>query len=1190
MADLQKKRVATEFGETIITSKTQYVSETRKDILISKGTEAKMFKTLRYYNWSKSWGMKTPFLNNLANGAYGTLQLLNDLSAFTSENMARSLAARYGWVVAGRAFGKVQGKVLPQGGGPLGRYMRVKGGQFSRNILGNFMNYFTTTEMEFENVVKTQKSIMKQLDMAGGMGPTWAAMALSRAMSNAPDPFATEAVKTRGENRKKDFAEENFIDGDEKTVTKLQKKTDTLRRISASGASAPEMTYLIHAMESGVDPDDVMSKLKKNDRKIKKALEPEINKRNQRLREAGEPKSELDSVLENIPGYDKDHLQGNTVDFQNTVFEQLNEILGLDIGWNDGRGPGNSDWDSTGWDKRKAISPEDMITTTFWGKRDTIGPDRLKYDEKKIGDSTTDYYNYREVTSSNSILDNNYIANREDIIRGLRISDTQYLHAKNPKGGFLVYGIEFYQHRHIRDIQQIEFGGPATDRKRGFKNRDDHYVYKRSMFLHRGAEEAARQLGIDAKLSFSKRTADVRSTLKQRRTKFMSDIEKGDNQKNKKSGNYSLIVDQKLRNVMKSDLIRARDPRVKGGNKVDFKDISVNDKLIQQGPKPTSLGGEYKGYSTIYLRDEATGVIEPHRLDRKDYPKEYLNAWDRLEENIKKGFRSGGLLNESWLYRSTNISDAEIRKQKDRGLHDKLERNEYGVRRHVTPSIMTRQNYSVKGGVHGPEDIIGQAIKNAEERAFPAYWEELSAIQIDIEEAAHKIFKEDIKNIDLQFKKGKKSSGAKDARHKAENDAKHRREKFIDEELSREKKILHDKYFAELDEGPIDNLEDIKHPLVREEIRKITKQMDSDIRSSGNRQKSQLLPFTRAKRKAKMKKYAEALAVGDTKTADGIWWELTNEGRIEWWVIQEDTGLRGTLTFADDTRNLQAADYDPFVESEAFEVINLDYVNLDGTPKIGPQLVDDNSISEIQNYRDMVNKAKESAQGLNTIPGVGGNVNKSKTNKYGDPTVEKAMSSLSNIAAASGINPELLEAITKREIGKGKGGVPITQVGKGITNPYKEARNYIKKSMGNDKSSYRGDGGSIIGYELGAGLQTINQGSGRESGLKNPLTKLVEAAHQDEESLAILHFILALEDDARVVDVIYQTFDPRSPFAKRATGQVTKRPQNSVSKRYGTSAEVNIAEVNRIRGILRNAESSIGVGLVQAFKDTLFGI
>ena len=114
--------------------------------------------------------MKTPFLNNLANGSYATLQLLNDFSAFTSDNVVRSLAARYGWVVGGRAFGKIQGKVLPQGGGPFGRYMRVKGGQFSRNALGNMMNFFTTTEMEFTNVNRTQRNIMNEHAKTVGFG------------------------------------------------------------------------------------------------------------------------------------------------------------------------------------------------------------------------------------------------------------------------------------------------------------------------------------------------------------------------------------------------------------------------------------------------------------------------------------------------------------------------------------------------------------------------------------------------------------------------------------------------------------------------------------------------------------------------------------------------------------------------------------------------------------------------------------------------------------------------------------------------------------------------------------------------------------------------------------------------------------------------------------------------------------
>ena len=105
------------------------------------------------------------------------------------------------------------------------------------------------------------------------------------------------------------------------------------------------------------------------------------------------------------------------------------------------------------------------------------------------------------------------------------------------------------------------------------------------------------------------------------------------------------------------------------------------------------------------------------------------------------------------------------------------------------------------------------------------------------------------------------------------------------------------------------------------------------------------------------------------------------------------------------------------------------------------------------------------------------------------------------------------------------------------------------------------------------------------------MTRLVEACARDEEALAILHFILAVEEDDNIKNAIYRAFDPSDSFAKRATGQVTKRPQNSVNKRFGGRLQIDIAEVNRIKMILRNAESASGYsGYVQAIKDTIFGI
>ena len=58
----------------------------------------------------------------------------------------------------------------------------------------------------------------------------------------------------------------------------------------------------------------------------------------------------------------------------------------------------------------------------------------------------------------------------------------------------------------VRDITAIEYGGPATDKRRSLKKRLDRYVYPRSMFLHSAAQEAANKLGIEANLKFSKRT------------------------------------------------------------------------------------------------------------------------------------------------------------------------------------------------------------------------------------------------------------------------------------------------------------------------------------------------------------------------------------------------------------------------------------------------------------------------------------------------------------------------------------------------------------------------------------------------------------------------------------------------------------------------------------------------------------
>ena len=1149
MAKSVTSKVATEFGETVKTEKKTFVSETRKDVLISRQTEAKAFKTLRYYNWSKSFGMKTPFLNNLANGSYATLQLLNDFSAFTSDNVVRSLAARYGWVVAGRFFGKAQSKVLPQGGGPFGRFMRVKGGQFSRKVLGNFMNYFTTTELEFTNITKTQKKLMKELQQVGTLGPQWQAMALAEAIGTAPDPYHSIAAGIRKENRDNAGMDRAFVNQNEKSVEYLQKRTSVIKNMSNAGANAPEMTYLIKAMEYGADPDDVVAKLKGKD----------------------------DVLGQVLKGFSDNRVQDDTSDMfftedfadnEEDIFRVLDKFLGTNIS-----GEVNGMFES--FENFQVSSSLD------------IGPKKLKYgpgdvifdsdDDPGIHNAT----NMASVESTNRIKDNNFVASRNQIVKGLKIAEVQNLHKKNPNGGFLVFGIEFVAHKNIRDIQQIEYGGPATDRMRTLKNRTDRYVYPRSMFLHKAGQTAARKLGIEGKMAFSKRTGDVAGTLAQRRTKFLAEQNKEKTQSQSKAGGYSLVVDQKLRNVMKQDLIDARHPRVKDGNKVDFRDLKINEVEIQS--KTKTYGERFKGRNTIYGIDE-NGDLKSYNLDEKEYPPAYKNLLDRYNEAIGAPF-TGDVSDLADPYKQVGGAvgvDAELRET--RNLLDNVDRNELGIRRQETPTKMQRQNYQVRGGLRRPQDIVDQAIANARETMDPEYWKEVGRRQEILEDTAKANHDKRLKLIDKNYKKG--SSSARDARQRAITDS----ENEMFEEIRVGTMKIHDEveaeFFGDFKEigfiETIEDLESIKNPVIRDEMRKIIEQADADIRASGNRKPyegpkggRQRFPFPMKTMKKKMRDYARAVSKGNQVEADVLWDEMTDGGKISWETIQIETGMDGTVIlqevdgtlnefFPGDVKASHTVSLDLATQNEIVDEMKREMLESEG----------------IKNLRDAVNKEREAAAGLNKIEGVGGNVNKSKTNKYGDPTAEAAAKDLVGILGRSGMPAELVQALESEIVGKSKDGKQnIKSYGKGITRPYKEAKSALLKIQG------RGGDDVLLGSDLGSGFEALNKGSGRDSIFKKPLTDLVEAAHRSEESLAVLHFILALEEDSRVVNMIFSLFNPNSEFGKRATGQTTARHGKSVSQRFGGRVIIDIAEVNRIKAMLRNT----GYNNLATYRDIVFG-
>ena len=1207
-------------GQTKATTTKKYVSEGRQDVLISSRTEATMFKTLRYYNWSKSFGMKTDFANKLSDGTYAALQTLNDISAFvTSDSLVRSIAARYGWVVAGRAFGRIQGKVLPQGGGPFGRFMRVKGGQYSRKVLGNFMNYFTTTEMKFENVTRTQRQILKELQEADSTGPTWAGMALAEAITTAPDPFATQANKVMREGRIGTTGKAaGFSDGESgKTEAYLNKRTDVLQKMSQSGMSAPEMTYLIKAMEQGGDPDDIMAKYQDLNESIFNSLNKheKFNKRNSRVvkgqEEAYVPTTKTvkrypegvvpditgaGHVTEKVYGTELKTISSESGYGAHTAFDEditmtqqekvssvLSEALGIDL------------YDG----------PMQIFETYFGGSSIEMGPDALKfgkttkttkmeqlYDSKgrraervevvtggtlrdETGeysqiDSQMDQHNYRTVRSSSNIKEHNYIASRPQIVKALRIIDGKNMHKKNPKGGFLVYGIELASHKGIRDLQQIEYGGPATDRSRGLKARTDRFVYPRSMFVHRAAQTAANKLGIEADLKFSKRRGDVMGTLRQRRTKAISNYQKDKNQSTAKNGGYTMMVDNRVREILKRDLKNARKPRISDGNKINFGDMKVSDEVFQAG----AYNRFVKGQSSIDVIDSQGNVIR-RKLDSSDYPPEFKNAFDKLEEDLKKNLKpiSGDmpLSDEYYLSRAFTMSDA--RRRQTQFLSDDLGTNEFGNRRQLDPTQLRRQNFRVKGGVWRPEDILDQALAETQQELFPEYMRALSIAQREMEKRL--AIEADAKMAAL---KKEKLGGEELRRRKIEI------ENEIEAMYESGYAVVQERAYAQVlgNLGP-------NHPVVREKLDSINNQIESVIRGSGNRGKS-LMPFAPVVMKSKYIKYHNALMKGDAGLADEIFSEISKGGRIKMRAIENQIGFKMELVG-------KSASGNPIYRRVSLEATTLEPVSREDIL---------NPPEKIDNFKDIRNIEISGNAGLNEVRGVGGNVNKGKTNLFGNPTSQDA---IKNLGGAPGglANSKSVKGIIG--IGAGKSNTmknlrdgnflnnaeditsafnAVQEDGE-VLRAYKAVRSYVNVHGPEHKQTGNIGGGG------GAGFEALHDKKGKGSpAFKGAVKNLADQIFSSDDKYLMLHFILIFENNDHVIKEINDIFDPNSSYGMKTSGQSTVREGKSVGDRYltvGRNREINIAHINRMRAELKNTSHSLfgnEMHMIQIIKDMFF--
>jgi|GEM_PF-6658193 len=1202
MANQSTKKIANQFGETRVTTSKKYVSEGRKDIIISSKTEATMFKTLRYYNWSKSFGMKTDFANKLSDGSYSALQTLNTISAFvTSDSLMRSIAARYGWVVAGRAFGKVQGKMLPQGGGPFGRFMRVKGGQFSRKVLGNFMNYFTSTEMKFENVGKTQRSILKELQGADSTGPTWAGMALSEAITGAPDPFATQAHKVMRDGRigTTDKAA-GFSDGESgKTEAYLSKRTDVLQKMSQSGMSAPEMTYLIKAMEQGGDPDDIMAKYQDLNKNIFNSLNKheKFSKDSSRVVKG---KQDIYSVTgemekgayntEERTEYTEEGYGAHTafdedisVTQQEKVASVLSEALGIDL----------------------YEGPMQIFESFFGGSSIQMGPDALKYgkttkttrmeqlyDQKgkraekievvtggtlkdKTGeysqiDSQIDQNNYRTVRSSNNIKEHNYIASRPQIVKGLRIMDAKNMHKKNPKGGFLVYGIELASHKNIRDIQQIEYGGPATDRSRGLQARTDRFVYPRSMFVHKAAQAAANKLGIEADLKFSKRRGDVMGTLRQRRTKAISNYQKDKNQNNAKNGGYTMMVDNRVREILKRDLKDARNPRLSDGNKVHFGDMKVSDDVFQAGAYNRFI----KGQNAIDVMDSQGNVVR-RKLDPSDYPPEFKNAFDKLREDLKNNLKpvSGDMPLSDEYYLSRAFTKSDARRRQTQILSDDLGTNEFGNRRQLDPTQLRRQNFRVKGGVWRPEDILDQALAESQQELFPEYMRALSIGQTELEKRL--AVEVDAKKRAL---KKEKLGGEELRRRKIEI------EEEIEDMYQSGYAVVQERAYAQVlgNLGP-------NHPVVREKLDSINNQIENVIRGSGNRSRS-LMPFAPVIMKSKYIKYHNALMASNPGLADELFSEITNNGKIKIRAIENQIGFKMELVG-------KSASGKPIYRRVSLEATTLEPVSREDIL---------NPPEKIDNFRDIRNIEISGNAGLNEVRGVGGNVNKGKTNLFGNPTSQDALKNLGGVPGGLA-NSKTVKGVIG--IGAGKGNAmknlrdgnflsnadditsafnAVQEDGE-VLRAYKALRSYVNVHGPAHKQTGNIGGGG------GAGFQSLHDKKGKGSpAFKGAVRNLSDQIFSSDDKFLMLHFILIFENNDHVIKEINDIFDPNSSYGMTTSGQSTVREGKSVGDRYltvGRNREINIAHINRMRAELKNTSHSLfgnEMHMIQVIKDMFF--
>jgi len=251
-------RVLNDVGERRVIERKKFVNETRKDVILSKRGEARLYRANRTFLWAKSMGASTQATNSLVNLSYGVLQTINDVQAlFSAGNFVRSVGARYAWTLGGRALSRIQSKIVPQGGGPIGRAMRVQAGRQSKKILSAMSsNFFVKTDIEIQNVVNMEKRIKHQLSAGKGIARKWSLLTAANAISNAPDPY-TEAQKIMGKNSKKGL--DKNMDGAFKSDQTFLKDSDVFANIFGQTTTVSEARHYQKYLTTGQNPNNLLT-------------------------------------------------------------------------------------------------------------------------------------------------------------------------------------------------------------------------------------------------------------------------------------------------------------------------------------------------------------------------------------------------------------------------------------------------------------------------------------------------------------------------------------------------------------------------------------------------------------------------------------------------------------------------------------------------------------------------------------------------------------------------------------------------------------------------------------------------------------------------------------------------------------------------------------------------------------------